>query len=93
MGKTALETLQVFLIVLGVLAALWGVYDMWGEGQQSSVGVKKLIGGIAFAVVSGITMQWAVNKVGAAEAKAGITAALNLPMINGFFSGMLYFWR
>lgn len=76
MGKQTLELLQVFLIVLGSIAALWGVYDCFGEGQQGSVGVKKIIGGIAFAIISGVVMQWAVNKVGAAEAKAGVACIL-----------------
>lgn len=76
MGKQTLEVLQVFLVVLGAIAALWGIYDLFGEGQQGSVGVKKLIGGIAFATISGILMQYAITKVGAAEASAGIKACL-----------------
>ncbi len=80
MGAKTLEVLQVFLIVLGAIAALWGVYDLFGEGQQSSVGVKKLIGGIAFATIAGILMQYAIGKVGAAEAAAGVKGCL-LPII------------
>lgn len=81
MGSQMLTLLRVFLIVLGILAALWGFYDVWGEGQQSSAGVKKIVGGIAFAVVSGVAMTWAINSISAAEAKAGITAAFYLPSL------------
>lgn len=82
MGSQMLELLKVFLIVLGILAALWGIYDLQGDGQQSSVGIKKLIGGIAFAIICGFTMTWAINSVKSAESKAGITAAAYyLPMI------------
>jgi|GEM_PF-2500895 MotA/TolQ/ExbB proton channel family. len=81
MGKTALELLQVFFVILGVLGVIWGIYDTFGEGQQSSMGIKKIVGGIAFAVISGILMQWAITKVGAAEAKAGISACL-MPIIS-----------
>mgnify|MGYP001165973317 CR=1 FL=1 len=35
MQSTALLTiLRVFLVVLGALSVVWGIYDMFGEGQQ-----------------------------------------------------------
>lgn len=70
MGTQMLELLRVFLVVAGLLGALWGVYDNFGDGQQSSMGTKKIIGGIAFAVIAGVVMTWAVNQVKDAEAKA-----------------------
>ena len=52
MSTSLLEILRVFLVVMGALAVIWGIYDMFGEGQQNSVGVKKIVGGIAFAAIS-----------------------------------------
>lgn len=83
MGTQMLELLRIFLVILGILGALWGLYDMMGGGQESSVGVKKLIGGIAFATISGIVMTWAITSVGSAEAKAGVTAAILPHLIHG----------
>ena len=74
MSTSLLQMLQTFLVVLGVVGVIWGFYDMFGEGQQSSVGIKKIIGGIAFAAVSYFLMNYAIKNVTAAEAKAGITA-------------------
>lgn len=75
-SKALLEILQVFFVVLGVLSVIWGIYDTFGEGQQSSVGTKKIVGGLAFAAISFFLMTWAINKVGDAEAKAGIASML-----------------
>lgn len=85
-SKSMLEILQVFLVVLGVLGVIWGIYDMFGEGQQSSVGVKKLVGGLAFAAISWFLMSWAISKVGTAESEAGIKGAFNLPFITSYTS-------
>ena len=74
MAVTALKLLQVFLLILGGLVLVWGIYDMFGEGgNQSSVGVKKIVGGIAFMVISFFLMTWAVGQVEQAEADAGFT--------------------
>ena len=90
MQSTAiLSILRVFLIVLGALSVVWGVSDMFGDGQQSSAGVKKLVGGIAFASISGIILTWAIAQVGAAEAQAGIKGALLIPFMFPGFSGLL----
>lgn len=70
-----LSVLRILLVVLGVLTALWGVYDMFGDGQQNSMGVKKIIGGVAFAIVSALVIQWAITEVGKAESAAGIEGA------------------
>jgi hypothetical protein len=81
MQSTALLTiLRVFLVVLGALSVVWGIYDMFGEGQQGSVGIKKIVGGLAFASISWFVLTWAIKQVGAAEAQAGIKGCL-MPMI------------
>jgi hypothetical protein len=91
-STTLLTILQTFLMVLGALGALWGMYDMFGEGQQTSVGVKKLVGGLAFAALSYFIMKAAIQNVSSAEAKAGISACI-LPAISSLTSGMLHFGR
>ncbi len=85
-SKSMLEILQVFLVVLGVLGVIWGIYDMFGEGQQSSVGIKKLVGGLAFAAISWFLMSWAIDKVSSAESAAGISGAINIPFITSYSS-------
>lgn len=86
-STTILEILRVFLIVLGALSVVWGVSDMFGDGQQSSGGVKKIVGGIAFASLSGFILTWAIQQVGAAEAKAGISgASYILPYVSQKFN-------
>lgn len=87
MSTSLLQIIQTFLVVLGILGVIWGIYDMFGEGQQSSVGVKKIIGGIAFAAVSYFLMNYAIKNVSAAEAKAGISGCI-LPAI-AFFASRL----
>ncbi len=81
MSTSLLQILQTFLVVLGVLGAIWGIYDMFGEGQQSSIGIKKIIGGIAFAAISFFLLNYAIKNVTAAEAKAGISACV-LPALS-----------
>lgn len=81
MSTSLLQILQTFLVVLGVLGAIWGIYDMFGEGQQSSIGIKKIIGGIAFAAISYFLLNYAIKNVTAAEAKAGISACV-LPALS-----------
>ena len=77
-SSTILGLIQTFLMVLGAFIALWGVYDMMqGDGQQSSVGVKKLIGGIAFASISWFILKNSIASVSSAEAQAGISAAIS----------------
>lgn len=86
-----LGVLQVFLVVLGAMGVIWGIYDMFGEGQQSSMGIKKIVGGLAFASISWLLMQWAITKVGAAESKAGLSGCI-MPMITYFTSSFPH-WR
>ena len=58
-----MRTLQVFLVVVGGVTIVWGIYDLFGDGQQSSVGIKKIIGGIAFAAISYFIMSWAITQL------------------------------
>lgn len=74
-SETILTVLRIFLIVLGGFTVIWGVYDMFGDGQQNSMGIKKIIGGVAFAAISGFLLTWAISEVGKAEAEAGIKTA------------------
>jgi hypothetical protein len=91
MGSTTLLTiLRDFLVVLGALAFLWGIYDMFGDGQQSSMGVKKIIGGIAFASIAYFVMTSSIKNISAAEAQAGITGCVHIPfIINNFLTGLI----
>ena len=84
-----LELLQIFLVVLGILGVIWGINDVFGEGQQSSVGSKKIVGGIAFAVISYFLMNWAIQQVGNAAAKAGISSSI-LPAVTWAFHNMTF---
>lgn len=89
-STTMLSIVRVFLIVLGGISAVWGISDMFGDGQQSSAGVKKLIGGIAFAAISGFMLTWAIQQVGAAEAQAGISGAnIVIPHFVQKFTGFM----
>lgn len=69
MGTTILELLRVFLIALGAIAALWGVYDVFlgDNGGQSAVGTKKIIGGIGFAILAGIVLTMVITDIEKAE--------------------------
>lgn len=58
-----MTALQVFLVVVGGITVVWGIYDLFGDGQQSSVGIKKIIGGIAFAAISYFIMSWAITQL------------------------------
>lgn len=58
-----MRALQVFLVVVGGVTIVWGIYDLFGDGQQSSVGIKKIIGGIAFAAISYFIMDWAITQL------------------------------
>lgn len=69
-GAQVLQLLRIFIIVLGGVSALWGIYDMFNDGGgAAAMGWKKIIGGIAFGVIGGIIMTWAINDVKSATAK------------------------
>lgn len=85
-----LQVLRTFLVVLGVLAVIWGIYDMFGDGQQSSMGVKKIVGGLAFGSLAYFFMTWAIGQVTSAESQAGISGAINLPVLIHSISGLIW---
>jgi hypothetical protein len=84
-----LTILRDFLMALGGFSVLWGFYDMWGDGQQNSVGLKKLIGGIAFAALAYFIITANMKQISAAESKAGISACYNLPVIVHRMTGLI----
>ncbi len=72
-GIGALSILRVGLIALGLLSVAWGCYDLFGDsGAQTSVGVKKVIGGIFFAILAAFIMTGIINDVKKASSEAGI---------------------
>lgn len=74
MAVTIIRVLEILLVVVGMASILWGVYDMFGDsGSQSSVGVKKIFGGIAFALIAFFVMEWAMKEIAKAETEAGFT--------------------
>lgn len=70
-----LEILKAFLVCAGVFTALWGAYDVFigGEGPQRSVGIKMIVGGIAFGALSWFTFAAMEQKIASAEAAAGFS--------------------
>lgn len=84
-AATILKILKILLIVLGGITVVWGIYDMFGDGQQNSSGLKKIIGGIAFAAISAFILTWAEGEIKAAEAAAGISG--HVMVIIGRFLG------
>lgn len=85
-STTILSLLRVFLIVMGAFSVIWGINDTFGDGQQSSIGSKKIVGGIAFAAISGFIMTWAIKEVSSAEAQAGIASIMMTPLFSPFFN-------
>lgn len=75
---TILSVLKILLIVLGGLTVVWGFYDMFGDGQQNSSGLKKIVGGIAFAAIAAFVLTWAEKEIASASAAAGITSSVIL---------------
>ena len=91
MSTSLLKILRDFLVVMGALSVIWGIYDLFGEGQQNSVGNKRIVGGIAFAAISWFIITWSISQVKSAEAKAGIKACIAYaPQIMHTITG---FWR
>jgi hypothetical protein len=75
-GATILQVLRILLCVFGGLSIVWGIYDMFADnGNQSSMGIKKIIGGVAFIVVTMIILTWAIGQVEDAEKLADTQAA------------------
>lgn len=79
---TILEILKYLLTAVGVLSIAWGVYDLFGDnGNQSSMGIKKIIGGAAFAIISFVAMQLVVSNV-----QDSINQANSANVINGIIA-------
>ena len=69
-----LTVLRVGLVVLGFLSVLWGIYDCFGDSSsQSSVGVKKIVGGIIFAALSFFIMTAVMKELDTALSEVGMT--------------------
>lgn len=70
--------LKALLSALGGLTVVWGFYDMFGDGQQNSTGLKKIVGGIAFIVISIILLAMVEKEIASASTAAGITSSVIL---------------
>lgn len=72
MEISLLRVLQIALCVLGAIPALMALYDiLLGENHSTSGSNKKLIGGLIFSAVAGITMQWVITEVEKAQSITG----------------------
>lgn len=79
-----LEAIKYFITAAGLMVVAWGVYDFFSDnGNQSSSGVKRMLGGIALAAIGFIAMQLVINniKTGLDQANSA-TAAIGM-MIGG----------
>ena len=72
-AATILKILKILLIVLGGITVVWGIYDMFGDGQQNSSGLKKIIGGTAFAAISPFLLSLAEGEIQNAGRPAGLS--------------------
>ena len=70
---TIIKVIKILLIVLGGITVVWGIYDMFGDGQQNSSGLKKIMGGVAFAAVAGFVLTWAEGEIASAMSQAGVS--------------------
>lgn len=69
-GSEMLDMLKIFLVILGVVSAAWGVYNLFGDsGAQNGIAWAKIFGGIAFAVIIGITLSSASKDIKEQENK------------------------
>lgn len=66
-----LQVLRTMMVVMGLVTLAWGVYDIFGEGQQTSMGIKKIFGGVAFAIIAGLVLTWAIGEVQSVQAGIG----------------------
>lgn len=72
-GTAIMKVIQILLSILGIMTAVLGAYDMLGDGQQSSIGSKKIIAGLAIVILSNIFFTWAEQGLKDAEAAAGMS--------------------
>lgn len=73
-ATTVLELLRILIMVMGGVVVIFGINDVFGDGQQTSMGIKKIIGGIAVILIGYFIMTNAINQVKDAAAKAGVSA-------------------
>jgi hypothetical protein len=76
-ATTVLELLRILIMVMGGIVVIFGINDVFGDGQQTSMGIKKIIGGVAVILIGYFIMTNAINQVKEASAKAGVPAAFN----------------
>lgn len=67
-----LSMIRVFMVAFGGIIIVWGVYDMFSEGQQASGGIKRIVGGIAGIIVSIVIMTYVIQEVEKAQNAASI---------------------
>lgn len=73
MGVTVMSILRIILVVVGIISAGWGAYDLFSENSaQSSGGIKKIVGGLAFAILMYFIMTWAMDEIKKAGQEAGM---------------------
>lgn len=74
MGSQILDIIKIFMVCLGAFSTAWGLYELWNDaGGQAAIGNKKVMGGIAFMILSGIIMTMIINDIKKAEQSAGVT--------------------
>lgn len=77
-ATTVLELLRILIMVMGGIGVIFGINDVFGDGQQTSMGIKKIIGGVAVILIGYFIMTNAINQVKDASAKAGVSAAFSV---------------
>jgi hypothetical protein len=75
-ATTALELLRILIMVMGGIAVIFGINDVFGDGQQTSMGIKKIIGGVAVIIIGYFLMTQAINNVKTAAGQAGVKVAV-----------------
>lgn len=75
-ATTALELLRILIMVMGGIAVIFGINDVFGDGQQTSMGIKKIIGGVAVIIIGYFLMTQAINNVKSAAGQAGVQVAI-----------------
>ena len=76
-ATTVLELLRILIMVMGGIVVIFGINDVFGDGQQTSMGIKKIIGGVAVILIGYFIMTNAINQVKEASAKAGVPAVFS----------------
>lgn len=74
MSVTVLSLLRMFTTACGLLTLAWGVYDYYGgdNGAQNGAAIKKIVGGIAIAVIFFAVFTFIMKDVEKAEKQVGM---------------------